>query len=79
MGVDVKSHQDGLQVPCAAVVQGNEAQDDFCDEARRQRQPLDVHIPSCGFYAFFSIEGFAVTSPLATAIKKVLREQASAQ
>ena len=77
VGVDVKSHQQGEQIPHPAIVQGNEAQDEHCGEARTLRRPADVAIPSGGFFAFLSVEGRMVTSPAATALRRILREQAA--
>ena len=76
VGVDVKSHQDGADVPFAAIVQGNEAQDKLCDEVRSIPRPADVRRPSGGFFAGLSIGGFAVTSPPAKAIRGLMRDQA---
>ena len=41
IGVDVKSHQGDFQIPYPAVVQGNDAQDALCGDARGFARPPD--------------------------------------
>ena len=63
VGLDIKSHQcDGPAVPCNAVVQGNEVQDQRCDEARQLPAPADVMFPTGGAFAAILVGGREVTS-----------------
>ena len=46
IGVDVKSHQTTTTIPYPAIVQGNEAQDNYCTSVYRNAQPPDIHLPT---------------------------------
>ena len=65
VGVDIKSHQDdGEPCPYPVVVAGNAAVDQACDEARAQRQPPDVMLPSGGWLVFAVVQGRMITPRL---------------
>lgn len=76
VGLHVKSHQDGVPIPFAVIVQGNEAQDQGCAEARQQRSPCDVWLPTGGFFAHITVAGRMVTQSIPVAVRFCMREQA---
>ena len=57
VGLGVKSHQGGANVPFRAIVQGNEMQDEHCAQARRLPRPGDVKIPTGAHLRIFALEG----------------------
>ena len=57
---------------------GSEAQDAFCDAARRMMRPHNVDLPTGGFFAFAVYEGRMVTAHATVAIRRLARAQAAA-
>ena len=80
VGVDIKSHQVGC-APCPypAVVAGNEAVDQACDEARNRQRPPDIMLPTGGLFAHLIIGGRMVTGQPAVAIRELFRDQAEVE
>ena len=73
VGLDFKSHQAGTPVPFPNLVQGNVVQDQGCDAARLSTSPADVRMPSGGPFAWFSDQGYMVTSPIREHVRHKLR------
>ena len=73
VGLDIKSHQSGSPVPFPNLVQGNVVQDQGCDAARLSTSPADVRMPSGGPFAWFSDQGYMVTSPIREHVRHKLR------
>ena len=73
VGLDIKSHQAGTPVPFPNLVQGNVVQDQGCDAARLSTSPADVRMPSGGPFAWFSDQGYMVTSPIREHVRHKLR------
>ena len=79
VGVDIKSHQGGTPCPYPAVVAGNEAVDQACDEARGFPRPQDIMLPTGGLFAHLIIGGRMVTGQPAVAIRELFRDQAEVE
>ena len=75
MGLDIKSHQTGAPHPFPVLVQGNEAQDQGCSSARSMPLPADVKYPSGDLFAWFSVDGRMVTSPIRVHVRESLRKE----
>jgi len=76
--IDVKSHQEGANIPYPAVVEGNEAQDSSCSTVLSGPLPAEVLVPSGGLFANLMLFGRTVTCSPARAAREAFRRQAAA-
>lgn len=76
VGVEVKSRQHKTNYPCAAVVQGNEAQETLCEEARHLPTSADIFFPSTPIFAFMTVKGRIATQAPNSAIREMVRGEA---
>ncbi|CAE7809936.1 unnamed protein product, partial [Symbiodinium necroappetens] len=79
VGVDVKSHQQGVPLPNPFIVQGNVRQDEQCSAACHLPCPSDVWWPSGGPAFQLSHLGKAVSVPCRDFLRNLLRAEATAK
>ena len=55
--VDVKSHQTNSSHPYPVIIEGNDAQDTYCNCTNVRHRPADILLPSCCPFAFYAKMG----------------------
>ena len=79
VGIDVKSHQQGIPCPYPAVVQGNAVQDRLCDEARSLPRPRNVLWLTGGLLAMLVIDSETAVQSAAEVVRCRLRKEAETE
>lgn len=79
VGVDIKSHQEGMDRPNAASTHGNTFQDQYCDDVRPDAIPRDIRIPAGGAFCYITLDGHMVTKQISVTVRSRLRDEAVQQ
>ena len=79
IGVDVKSHQTNSSYPYPVIIEGNDAQDTYCNCTNVRHLPADILLPSGGPLAFLCKDRRMVTTIPNKFTRGLLRRQSVAR